>query len=160
MKKSPTRSQTLGTGSNLLWVLASFETPDQMSINLHIIHSLNPGIVEYHLAYFCHSSYTFLVILVRRICLIIKALVPWSQRFFLKNEKKRASKPQSSEEREKQGFSLSPPLSTAHSFFRKEKFQEKTSGTRVRPQVLTWFNHSRLSRDLKINSVIMTVISK
>ena len=140
MKKSPTRSQTLGTGSNLLWVLASFETPDQMSINLHIIHSLNPGIVEYHLAYFCHSSYTFLVILVRRICLIMKALVPWSQRFFLKNEKKKKE--------------------TAHSFFRKEKFQEKTSGTRVRPQVLTWFNHSRLSRDLKINSVIMTVISK
>ena len=111
MKKSPTRSQTLGTGSNLLWVLASFETPDQMSINLHIIHSLNPGIVEYHLAYFCHSSYTFLMILVRRICLIIKALVPWSQSFFLKNEKKkeRAGHKAARRERNKVFPSL-PPL--------------------------------------------------
>ena len=81
MKKSPTRTHTLG--SILLWVLATFETPDYMCVNLHIILSLNPGIVEYHPAYFSHCSHTFFVILVSRICLM-KALVPWSQRFFLK----------------------------------------------------------------------------
>ena len=81
MKKSPTRTHTLG--SILLWVLATFETPDQMCVNLHIILSLNPGIVEYHPAYFSHCSHTFFLILVSRICLM-KALVPWSQRFFLK----------------------------------------------------------------------------
>ena len=68
----PFRKETLG--SNLLWVLATFETPDQMSINLHVILSLNPGIVEYHPAYFSHCAHTFLVILVRRICLMTKAL--------------------------------------------------------------------------------------
>ena len=81
MKKSPMRTHTLG--SILLWVLATFETPHQMCVNLHIILSLNPGIVEYHPAYFSHCSHTFFVILVSRICLM-KALVPWSQRFFLK----------------------------------------------------------------------------
>lgn len=82
MKKSPTRTQT--SGSILLWVLATFETPDQLCVNLHIILSLNPGIVEYHPAYFSHCSHTFLVILANRMCLIMKALVAWYQRFFLK----------------------------------------------------------------------------
>ena len=38
------------------------------------------------------------------------------------------SKPQGGEKREKQGFSPSPPLFAAHSFFRLEKFQEKPLG--------------------------------
>ena len=101
-----------------LWVLATFETPDQMCVNLHIILSLNPGIVEYHPAYFFHCSRTFLVILVRRICLIMKALVPWSQRFFLKFlfVEERASCKAARRKRNKVFSSLLPSLRLARSF--------------------------------------------
>ena len=125
-----------------------------MCVNLHIILSLNPGIVEYHPAYFFHCSRTFLVILVRRICLIMKALVPWSQRFFLKFlfVEERG-------ERETRFIPLSSPLRCSL-FPSRRKIWRKTSGTRVRPYVLTWFDHSLLSRNFKVNSVIMTVIFK
>ena len=151
MKKSPTRTHTLG--SILLWVLATFETPDYMCVNLHIILSLNPGIVEYHPAYFSHCSHTFFVILVSRICLM-KALVPWSQRFFLKFlfVEERG-------ERETRFFPLSSPLRCSL-FPSRRKIWRKTSVTRVRPYILTWFDHSLLSRNFKVNSVIMTVIFK
>ena len=82
MKKSPTQTQT--SGSNLFWVLATFETPGQVCVNLHIILSLNPGLLNITLQNFSHCSHTFLVILVSRICLIMKALLPLSQMFFLK----------------------------------------------------------------------------
>ena len=124
-----------------------------MCVNLHIILSLNPGIVEYHPAYFSHCSHTFFVILVSRICLM-KALVPWSQRFFLKFlfVEERG-------ERETRFIPLSSPLRCSH-FPSRRKIWRKTSGTRVRPYVLTWFDHSLLSRNFKVNSVIMTVIFK
>lgn len=119
MKKSPTRTQTLS--SILLWVLATFETPDQKCINLHIILSLNPGIAEYHPPYFSHCSHTFLVILVRRICLIMKTLVPQSQRFFLKFlfVDKQASCKAARRKRNKVFPSLLPSLQLALSFMKK-----------------------------------------
>ena len=122
-------------------------------VNLHIILSLNPGIVEYHPAYFSHCSHTFFVILVSRICLM-KALVPSSQRFFLKFlfVEERG-------ETETRFFSLSSPLRCSL-FSSRRKIWRKTSGTRVRPCVLTWFDHSLLSRNFKVNSVVMTVIFK
>ena len=113
------------------------------------ILSLNPGIVEYHPAYFSHCSHTFLVILVRRICLMMKALVPWSQKFLLKFlfvEEGASCKA----ERETRFFLLSSPLRC--SLF--------PSFTRIRSYVLTWFDHSLLSRNLMVNSVIMSVIYK
>ena len=131
-----------------------------MCVNLHIILSLNPGIVEYHPAYFSHCSHTFFVILVSRICLIMKALVPWSQRFFLKFlfVEERASCKVARRKRNKV-FPLSSPLPCSL-FPSRRKIWRKTSGTRVRPYVLPWFDHSLLSRNLKVNSVIMTVIFK
>ena len=132
-----------------------------MCVNLHIILSLNPGIVEYHPAYFFHCSRTFLVILVRRICLIMKALVPWSQRFFLKFlfVEERESCKAGRRKRNEVFPSLSSPL-CGLLFPSRRKIWRKTSGTRVRPYVLTWFDHSLLSCNLKVNSVIMTVIFK
>ena len=116
MKKSPTQTQTFS--SILLWVLATFETPDQMCINLLIILSLNPGIAEYHPPYFSHCSHTFLVILVRRICLIMKTLVPWSQRFSLKTEQARCKAAR--RKRNKVFPSLLPSLQLALSFVKKK----------------------------------------
>ena len=158
MKKSPMQTQIVG--SILLWVLATFETPDQMFINLHIILSLNPGIVEYHPAYFSHCSHTFLVILVRRICLMMKTLVPWSQRFFLKFlfVDERASCKAARRKRNKVFPSLFPSLGLALSFVKKNL--KKNLQDQVRLYVLTWFDYSLLSHDLKVNSVIMTVIFK
>ena len=119
MKKSPTQTQTLS--SILLWVLATFETPDQKCINLHIILSLNPGIAEYHPPYFSHCSRTFLVILVRRICLIMKALLPWSQRFVLKFlfVEEQASFKAARRKRNEVFPSLFPSLQLALSFVKK-----------------------------------------